>query len=226
MESALNLALDFNGVLDTVLPGHGLAVSRLDALKPHLAAARAEIASEMDAGVLESNWLAPTSHLVMLVGRTVASLAVTTINNVLILVLAWLMFGFQADGDILAALAVCVPYVLILYGFGFAFCALVLLMRDANVLIDTSSYLVMLFSGAQFPVQALPRFLLPLALALPLTYGMDLVRSFLLGTHTLLDRPTEIAILVLAMAVTVPAGYAFFLAVDRYCRSRGTLGLH
>jgi ABC-2 type transport system permease protein len=99
-------------------------------------------------------------------------------------------------------------------------------MRDANVMIDTSSYLVMLFSGAQFPVQALPRFLLPLALALPLTYGMDLVRSFLLGTQTIVDRPTEIAILVLAVAVIVPAGYGCFLAVDRYCRSRGTLGMH
>lgn len=182
--------------------------------------------NEMDAGVLESNWLAPTPHLVMLVGRTLASLVVTTINNALILLLAWLVFGVQIGGDVLAALAACIPFLVILYGFGFAFCALVLLMRDANVLIDTSSYLVMLFSGAQFPVQALPRFLLPVALALPLTYGLDLVRSFLLGSQTLLDRPTEIAILVLAMAVTVPAGYGIFLAVERYCRSRGTLGMH
>jgi len=182
--------------------------------------------NEMDAGVLESNWLAPTPHLVMLVGRTVASLILTTVNNALILVLAWLLFGFQIGGDVLAALAACVPFLVILYGFGFAFCALVLLMRDANVLIDTSSYLVMLFSGAQFPVQALPRFLLPVALALPLTYGLDLIRSFLLGSETLLDRPTEIAILVLAMAVMVPAGYGIFLAVERYCRSRGTLGMH
>jgi ABC-2 type transport system permease protein len=182
--------------------------------------------NEMDAGVLESNWLAPTPHLVMLVGRTVASLVLTTVNNVLILVLAWLVFGFQVGGDVVAALVACVPFLVILYGFGFAFCALVLLMRDANVLIDTSSYLVMLFSGAQFPVQALPRFLVPVALALPLTYGLDLIRSFLLGSETLLDRPTEIAILVLAMAVMVPAGYGVFLMVERYCRSRGTLGMH
>ena len=117
--------------------------------------------NEMDAGVLESNWLAPTPHLVMLVGRTLASLAVTTINNALILTLAWIVFGYQIGGDVLTALAVCIPFLFVLYGFGFAFCALVLLLRDANVLIDTSSYLVMLFSGAQFPVQVLPRFLVP-----------------------------------------------------------------
>ncbi len=182
--------------------------------------------NEMDAGVLESNWLAPTPHIIFLIGRTLASLAITTINNGLILMIAWLLFGFRLEGDVLAALAICVPYFVILYGFGFAFCALVLLMRDANVLIDTSNYIVVLLSGAQFPVQALPRFLLPLAFALPLTYGLDLVRSFLLGSATLLPRPLEIAILVFAMAVTVPAGYGVFLLVERHCRSRGTIGMH
>ena len=108
------------------------------------------------------------------------------------------------------------------YGFGFGFCALVLLMRDANVLIDTSNYVVILLSGAQFPVQALPRFLLPLALLLPLTYGLDLARSFLLGSETLLSRPAEIAILGLSMAVMVPAGYGVFHLVERSCRRSGT----
>ena len=60
-----------------------------------------------------------------------------------------------------------------------------------------------------------------MALALPLTYGLDLIRSFLLGSQTVLDLPTEIAILVLAMTVAVPAGYAVFLAVDRFCRTGG-----
>ena len=182
--------------------------------------------NEMDAGVLESNWLAPVPHVLVLVGRTLASLAITTINNALILVLAWLLFGFRLEGDVLAALAICVPYLVVLYGFGFAFCALVLLTRDANFLIDTSSYIVLLLSGAQFPVQALPRVLLPLALALPLTYGLDLTRSFLLGSATLLPRPLEIAILVLSMAVMVPIGYAVFHLIERHCRRSGSLGLH
>jgi ABC-2 type transport system permease protein len=182
--------------------------------------------NEMDAGVLESNWLAPVPHVAFLIGRTLASLGVTTFNNICIVVLAWLLFGFRVDGDLWAALAVCVPYLLILYGFGFAFSALVLLLRDANTLIDTSNYLVVLFSGTQFPVQVLPRVLLPLALALPLTYGIDLVRSFLLGSETLLPRPLEIAILVLAVTVMVPLGYGVFKVVERRCRVNGTLGMH
>jgi hypothetical protein len=45
----------------------------------------------------------------------------------------------------------------------------------------------------------------------------------LLGPETLLLRPVEIAILVLAMVVTVPAGYGVFLLVARSCRRSGTL---
>jgi ABC-2 type transport system permease protein len=182
--------------------------------------------NEMDSGVLESNWLAPVPQIVFLVGRTLASLAITSINNALILLLAWLAFGFRFEGDVIAAVAVVVPFLVVLYGFGFAFAGLVLLMRDANVLIDTSNYVVVLLSGAQFPVQVLPRFLVPLALALPLTYGLDLTRSFLIGSETLLPRPVEIAILVLAMAVVVPAGYGVFRLVERHCRTRGTIGMH
>jgi ABC-2 type transport system permease protein len=132
----------------------------------------------------------------------------------------------QLGGDVLPALAVFVPMLIALYGFGFAFAALVLLMRDAMTLIDTASYLVMLLSGAQFPVQALPRALLPLSLALPLTYGLDLVRASLLGTGTLLPPVVEVAILVVAMVLAAPAGYWVFARVERRCRRLGTLGLH
>ena len=40
-------------------------------------------------------------------------------------------------------------------------------MREANTLVDVSSFLVQIFSGTNFPVNALPYLLLPIALALP-----------------------------------------------------------
>ena len=73
-----------------------------------------------------------------------------------------------------------VPMLVALYGFGFAFAAIVLLLKEANTLIDTSNYMISMLSGSQFPVSVLPRFLLPLSLAIPLTYGFDAVRGHLL----------------------------------------------
>jgi ABC-2 type transport system permease protein len=182
--------------------------------------------SEMDSGVLESNWLTPIPRPLMLVGQTLASLAITTVNSAVMLLLAWLLFGFQVSGNLLAAALTLLPMLVALYGFGFAFASLVLLMKDANTLVDVSNFLVSMLSGSQFPVSVLPRLLLPLALALPLTYGFDAVRAYLLGTTTLLPLGYELAILLLFMCVMVPLGYVIFMRVERRSRTQGTLSQH
>lgn len=181
---------------------------------------------QMDSGVLESNWMAPVPRPLFLVGQTLASFAITTATSAGMLCLAWFFFGFRIGGNLPAALGVLVPMLIALYGFGFAFAALVLLMREANTLIDVSNYFISLLSGSSFPVQVLPRFLLPLSLALPLTYGYDAVRGFLLGTKTIIPIEYEIAVLLAFMGIMTPIGYAVFRRVERRCKALGTLGLH
>jgi ABC-2 type transport system permease protein len=182
--------------------------------------------SEMDSGVLETNWMAPVPRPIFLIGQTLASLAITTFNSLGMLFLAWLLFGFQVSGNLLSAALALAPMLVALYGFGFAFAAIVLLMKEANTLIDVSNYLISMLSGSQFPVSVLPRFLLPLSLAIPLTYGFDAVRGYLLGTQTLLPIDQELAILALFMIVTVPLGYLVFKRVERHCKQLGTLSMH
>lgn len=180
--------------------------------------------NDMDAGVLESNWLVPLSRPLLLVGRTLTSLLITTITSLLMLIIAGLIFGFKPTGNALAALLTALPMLIGLYGFGFAFAALVLLMREANTMVDISSYLVQMFSGASFPVNALPRWLLPIALVLPLTYGFDAVRGWLLKTNTLLPIWIEIAMLVVFMFLMIWLGLKAFRALERRVRKLGTLG--
>ena len=182
--------------------------------------------NEMDAGVLESNWMAPISRPLLLVGRTLASLTITTVNGAATLALACLCFGFSVTGDLLPALGAVVPMLIALYGFGFAFAALVLIMREPNTLIDVSNFLIQGLSGSQFPVQVLPRFWRYISFAIPLTYGYDAVRGYLLHTSTIVPLRYEMLILVVFMAVMVPAGYGIFKLVERRCKALGTLGLH
>ena len=111
-----------------------------------------------------------------------------------------------------------------LYGFGFAFAALVLIMREANTMVDVSSFLMQIFSGANFPVNALPRWLLPISLALPLTYGFDAVRGWLLGTRTLLPIGWEIVLMIVFMFVMLAVVLVAFRALERHVRKLGTLG--
>jgi ABC-2 type transport system permease protein len=83
---------------------------------------------------------------------------------------------------------------------------------------------VQLVSGADFPVTVLPRWLLPLALAIPITYGFDVFRAFLIKTHTLLPVSAEIALLVAFMFAMIAFGLWIFHRLERHVRIRGTLG--
>jgi len=182
--------------------------------------------NDMDAGVLESNWLAPIPRSVLLIGHTITNLIVTAITAVIMLIFGSLLFGFEVTGSVLAALAATLPMLLGLYGFGFLFAAIVLVMREANTLVDVSSFLVQIFSGANFPVTVLPKWLLPVALLLPLTYGFDAVRGILLGTTTLLPIPIEVVLMIIFMFIMIVFGLFAFGRLERYVRRRGTLGMH
>ncbi len=182
--------------------------------------------NDMDAGVLESNWLTPVPRLLILVGRTLSSLLVTAITSAIMLFIAGALFGFKPTGNTLAAFLTAIPMLIGLYGFGFAFAAVVLLMREANTLVDVSSFLVQGFSGTNFPVKSLPTWLIPIALILPLTYGLDAVRGLLLQSETLLPIRVEIGILIVFMFVMLWFGAWVFHRVERRVRTLGTLGQH
>lgn len=179
---------------------------------------------DMDGGVLEANWMAPLPRPLMLVGRTLSSLATTTLTSLGMILIGALVWGFHPTGNALSAVLVAVPLLIGLYGFGFAFAALVMILREANTLVDSGSYVVMLLSGANFPVTVLPKWLLPLSLALPLTYGFDAVRAILLKTRTLLPLDVEIAILLASMVLMIVIGLRAFYALERRVRQLGTVG--
>jgi len=181
---------------------------------------------DMDSGVLESNWLMPVPRPILLIGRTFSSLLTTTLMSAAMLLIAALLFGFRPTGNALLGLLPVVPMLIGLYGFGIAFAAVVLLMRDANTLVDISSYMVGQLSGSSFPVQSLPRFLMPLSLALPIPYGIDAVRGYMLKTTTIIPIQYEIVILVVFMFVMIWVGLAVFNRVERKVRTLGTLGQH
>jgi ABC-2 type transport system permease protein len=181
---------------------------------------------DMNTGVLEANWLAPASRLLIMTGRTFTSLTITTITSLLTLFISGSLFGFSIIGNLGLAILTVLPMLVGLYGFGFAFAALVLVLRDANTMVDVSNFLVQTFSGTSYPVTALPRYLLPFALALPLTYGFDAVRHLLLGTRTLLPLPLEIGLMLTFMLIMIVFGIWIFRRLEYRVRMKGTLGTH
>ena len=113
-----------------------------------------------------------------------------------------------------------------MYGFGIAFASLVLLVKDANMMIDTSSFLVQTLSGVQNPPQVFPRFFLAISLAIPITYFLDIIRVHTLAINPLIPHNLELFIFIAASLIFTIGGIYFFKLIDRKCRMDGSLHVH
>ncbi len=182
--------------------------------------------NEMDSGVLEANWLTPRPPIVLLVGRTVASVVMTTVVSGVFGILAVALFGISIRGQFLLAISFVLPVIIGLYGLGFVLAGFVLLLREANTLIDVAHFLLGLVCGRDFPVLVLPRPVLMLSLVLPLTYGYDGLRAILLGTRPLAPLAVEAVVAIGFMVVMLAGGTWVFGRVERHCRVHGTLAHH
>jgi len=182
--------------------------------------------SEMDVGVLESNWLMPVPPVVQLVGRSLFAVAHTTVNTIFICAAMYYLFGFTFVGRLVPAVITMVPLLVGLYGLGIGLAGLVLVTNNANLFVDIGNYLLTALSGQSFPVSVLPRPLLVVSLALPLTYAYDVLRGLLLGTRTILPIAQEQVLLTALVLVTTVPGYLLFRRVERHCREIGALARH
>lgn len=181
---------------------------------------------EMDIGVIESNWLTPVPVWVQLIGRSIFSLIITTVNSLTVAFLIWILFGFDIGDGILQAIISLIPLLIALYGLGFAIASLVLVTNNANNIIDITSFMLTIICGESFPITVLPRFIIPISLALPITYGYDVIRGILLDTKTLLPINIEIWILTVFMVVGIIIGKKILVKVEKYCKNIGNIGFH
>lgn len=181
---------------------------------------------EMEQGTLESLWLTPNSRLWLLVGRSTVSVLITGLNTIGVGLVAYFLFGFEITGSILAALAVLFPMIIALYGFGIAYAGIVLYLREANALSDMGGYVLQMLSGVNFPITTLPKGLMILGLALPMTYAIDAMRALLIGSTPLVAVPISFGTVIASMLVFLMLGRSVFDRIDRKVRTLGTLSTH
>jgi ABC-2 type transport system permease protein len=180
----------------------------------------------MDIGVLETLWSCPVRRSIFIVGESLFSMARMLVEVVIVMVVYRFAFGLRLPAGFTSVLPLFVPFVLLMYGFGIGFAAIVLLVKDANTMVDTSSFLMQGLTGTQNPPQVLPRFLLAIAMAIPVTYFIDLIRFETLEIVPLVAPAVERLVVFAAAALVPLAGLLFFSWVDRRVRTTGTIHVH
>lgn len=182
--------------------------------------------NEMDAGTLEPSLLTPTDHATLLIGRALSGVVWQVMANAALFMIGIAFFGLRFRAEILYAVPAVLVAVVAMVGVAFLLAAAVLLIREANFFIDTTNFLFSIASGTAFPVTLLPAVFLPIALLLPTTYAVDLLRVHAIGQRPLVDPLIEWAALLLTTGLALVVGRWAFARAMRVARVRGTLGQH
>jgi len=135
-------------------------------------------------------------------------------------------FGVRYDPDLPALALALGLFLASLWGLGFVFSAIGLLIKKANQLSNLIYPFTILLGGVFYPVALLPDWLRYPARALPLGYGMQALADAILYHKSIADLAPQLLPLA-GFALVLPFAGAFaFRLLERLVRERGELDLY
>lgn len=189
----------------------------------------AQLYWERDSGNLELYVMSPAPMTAILTGMALGGMLTTTVRATAIATAGVLLFDVPLNPSSwwLFALGFFVTLAA-LYGLGMMFASLFLLWgREAWHLISLLQEPIYLMSGTNFPVNALqnilPRAVLLLASAIPLTLGMDAMRQVMFRTPGLVDMWVELGVLGVLAVVFILLARVGLRYIERRAREEGKL---
>jgi ABC-2 type transport system permease protein len=181
---------------------------------------------ERISGTLPALFLAPCPRLAWLTGFALVGLVETLLGATVALLFGRLALGVAFDPDLPALLLTLLLFLAALWGLGFAFSALGLVLKKANAFSNLISPVIILLAGVYYPVALLPDWLRYPALALPYGYATQALASAMLDGAGVADLLPQLLPLA-GFAVALPlAGALAFRWLDRLVRRRGELDLY
>ena len=161
-------------------------------------------------GFLKEILIAPVSRFFVALGKAVGGVTTAMIQGILIMIIAWLI-GVEyvsilgVFGSILIMFISGIGFI----GLGIALASKIESHEGFQMVMSFLTMPLVLLSGAFFPISNLPAWLKVFVYANPLTYGVEALRFFLLGSSTI---PVSLSITVLvlfAFAMTALGGKMF-----------------
>lgn len=154
------------------------------------------LVDDMETGMFDKTLISPMNRSAMFVGKVLSEVVRITVQTGVILVLGYLFLVLKSDASVANYLQAGLFGVLGIFGvtviFGGVFMAysniiaLVTRNREATVMISNLLTFPLLFvSSAFLPLDVLPGWIQAVAVANPITYGVDGIRALMLGQDVL-----------------------------------------
>jgi len=135
---------------------------------------------EKEEQTIEQLWATPMSRMALVAGKMIPYAMITAVDFVVAAGLARLVFALPFRGSLVSVSVLALAFILALLALGSLISALSERQLQAHFMNVFVFILSVLMSGFVFPVQAMPRWLQPLAWSLPMTYFVDGIRALTL----------------------------------------------
>ena len=175
-------------------------------------------------GTLEIIMLAPTSRVAYVLGESLFGLIDGGWTVLLAVLVAALAFGARFTlPDPLLAVTVVALTLSAMVALSVFFAAFYVLTRSAGPLSFAIQTPIRFFTGANFPLGALPSALRAVSFAIPMTYGMLATRAAFLGTGTWSSLAGTLLALAAFTALFWTLGVVLIKRMEKLAKERGTL---
>ena len=161
-------------------------------------------------GFLKETLVAPVPRVAIMIGKTLGGATVATIQGLIVLVIC-LVAGFRPVNWLLLPLAIVVMTLtaFVFAGLGVAIGSRLQDIQGMQLIMNFLVLPIYFLSGALFPLTGLPSVLAFFTRIDPLSYGVDALRNYLLGTSVFAPE-LSIAVLVgVALLFVAYGGYSF-----------------
>jgi ABC-2 type transport system permease protein len=174
-------------------------------------------------GTLEPMFVAPVSTIGIAAASSLFKFIQSIIRVTIFIAFGIIALGFWHHANPLSITIVFIPALATFAGIGILSAASTILMKQGDPVFMTYSAFMGLMGGALFPVEVLPKWLQPLALAVPLTHALSGLREGLDGGSPL-DVAPQVAILTTVAVILLPLSLWAFNASIRRAKREGSLG--
>ncbi len=161
-------------------------------------------------GFLKETLVAPVSRFKIMLGRTLGGATIAALQGVIILGLT-LLVGFRPYSLVMLIWAFLIMFLIALFftGVGTAIASTLDDMQGFQLIMNFLILPLFFLSGALFPLEGAPKFLISIAKFNPLTYGVDALRDTL-SNSTQFGMFTDITVLgSLTILVLIIGSYLF-----------------
>jgi len=185
------------------------------------------VQAEQLMGTLDSLFVTPTAPITFMAGSVAYDVLYVPLRTAVFMLITGGILGVDYNvGGLLPAAVILLVFLPFTWGLGVISAALVLTFKRGSGTLGIAITLLILGSGAYFPVEYLPGWIQTLTQANPVTIALDAARHALLGRADWSTIWSSVVALAPMAVASLAAGvWAFRLALSRE-RRRGTMGMY